>query len=145
MSRQTFAVIVAGAMALASMVPASADQGKDDQWSVTASMSMTKPMAMSMPAMTHAACTPANADQGPPQMQNADCKVEHFERSGKRASYKVSCNMHGTQMTGEGWTEKPDDDHYKGEMHVSGSTQGMPMDMTMTYTGVRTGSCTAKQ
>jgi hypothetical protein len=53
--------------------------------------------------------------------------------------------MHGTQMTGEGWTEKPDDDHYKGEMHVSGSTQGMPMDMTMTYTGVRTGSCTAKQ
>ncbi|HET8897807.1 MAG TPA: DUF3617 family protein [Rhodanobacteraceae bacterium] len=126
------------------VVASAASQGKDDEWKVTVHMKMTAPMAMTMPAITQNTCTPANADQGPPPMKNGDCKVEKFEKNGQRADFKVVCHMQNGDMTGEGWTEKTDDTHYKGEMNIQGSSGGMSIAMSMDYSGVRVGSCTAK-
>lgn len=137
----TAGIFAAGLAGLVS-APAHAD-GKDVRWSVTIDMHMTQPMSMDMPGYTVKTCAPEDAEKGPPPMKNGDCKVEHFDRSGDRISYKVSCDQKGTQMTGEGWTEKTDADHYKGSMKMQGNTGGTPIAMNMSYTGTRIGTCTA--
>lgn len=134
-----------GLVMLAVCVPLALAAGPDDQWSMSVKMSMTKPMSMSMPAITTKACRPAGADQGPPPMQNSDCKVESWDRSGKRVSYEVTCNQHGTTMTGKGWSEKTDATHMRGHMTMSGAASGTPMAMTVDYSGERIGSCTAEK
>ncbi|MDN5923999.1 MAG: DUF3617 domain-containing protein [Xanthomonadales bacterium] len=117
--------------------------GPDEQWSMTATMSMTQPMAMSMPAITSKVCRAADEDLGPPPMKNNDCKVKHWDRSGSKVSYEVSCTQHGMSMDGKGWTQKTDASHMQGHMSMSGTTSGTAMAMTVDYSGERIGSCTA--
>lgn len=133
-----------GMLVLAMCVPMAMADGPDDQWSMSVKMSMTKPMSMSMPAITSKACRPAGADQGPPPMKNSDCKVKQWDRGGKKVSYEVTCNQGGTVMNGKGWTEA-DNKHMKGHMTMSGSASGTDMAMTVDYTGERIGSCTAEK
>lgn len=126
-------------------VAADTGEGKDEQWSVNVKAQMTKPMTMAMPAMTHTVCAPPDEDMGPPDTEGSECTVDHFEKSGNRVTYKATCTMQGGTMTGEGWSEKSDASHYKGEMRIEGEASGMPVAMTMTYDGTRTGHCTAKK
>lgn len=119
-------------------------QGSDDQWAVTMKMSMTKPMPMDLPVQTHQSCVPANTDVlAPPTDKATDCRVEKMEKEDQRVSFRISCNMQGARMTGEGWAEHSDADSYRGEFSVEGEAEGMPMAMTMSYSGKRTGRCTA--
>lgn len=124
-------------------VAADSGEGKDELWSVSVNSQMTKPMTMAMPAVTQTVCTPPDEGIGPPDTEGSDCSVDHFERAGNRFSYKVSCTMQGGTMKGDGWTEKTDASHYKGEMRIEGEASGMPVAMTMSYDGTRTGRCTA--
>lgn len=120
-----------------------AAEGPDETWSVTTTTNMVKPMPMSMPAMTHTVCVPPNTDQKPPPMKGADCKLQHFDKQGKRVTFAATCQMQGGEMTGKGWTERADDAHYSGHMDLTGNVSGMPMEMHVDYAGTRTGHCTA--
>lgn len=143
-SKSLFVFLTALALTTLVVSPTALAEGKDVQWSVTASMNMVKPMAMKMPSYTVKTCAAEDAEDGPPPMKNGDCKVENFEKKGIRYSYKVVCDQQGSKMVGEGWTEKPDRDHYNGEMNLTGESSGMPIEMSMTYKANRIGSCTAK-
>lgn len=121
-------------------VPAHAED-KSVQWSVTVDMSMTQPMSMTMPGYTTKVCGPANPEKEPPPMKNGDCKIESFEQSGQKISYKVVCDQKDMHMTGEGWAEKVDDDNYRGHMTINGNSGGMAMAMKMDYKGTRIGTC----
>lgn len=142
MKKQTLVACGAVAMILGLAAPWAMAGGPDEQWSVTAKATLTAPMHMSMPAMTTTQCNPAGGHQGPPAMKNSDCKVKHWDRSGDRISYEVSCDQNGTIMTGKGWTEITGGS-MKGHMSLSGSAGGTAMAMAVEYSGKRTGTCTA--
>ncbi len=112
------------------------------RWSVNVDASMTQPMSMKMPTHTTEVCGAADPEKNPPPMKNGDCQVKHFEHSGKRANYSVSCEMKGITMVGDGWVEKVDKDHYKGHMSINGNAGGTAMAMDVTYKGERVGDCT---
>lgn len=135
-------IISAGLLVIMLAAGAVHAEGKNVRWAVTVNMSMTQPMSMKMPAYTSKVCGPANPEKQPPPMKNGDCKVENFDKSGQKVSYKVVCDQKGMSMTGEGWAEKTDDDHYRGHMTIKGNSGGTPMAMEMDYTGERIGTCT---
>lgn len=130
-------------IAIAAIAPGASAADSNELWKVTATMHMQKPMEMSMPAFTSESCVPPGQAEKPPEMPNGDCKLDHWEKDGARTEFQVSCNQQGVVMTGSGWTERPDDKHYQGEMTFSGTAAGQPMQMTMNFSGVRIGSCPA--
>jgi len=131
--------IVAGLASIAAQ--AAYAQGNDEQCSVTVETRMTRPMSTTLPPFTTTVCTPPDADQGPPPMQQGDCKVEQYAREGDRRTYRVACMQGGTRTVGEGWTEKSGTSAYRGEMRMASDDGGVAMDMS--YAGTLTGSCTA--
>lgn len=123
-----------------SAVPAQA-QDTSVRWSVTVNASMTQPMSMRMPSYSSETCGPARPDKEPPPMKDGDCSVEDYSQSDNRVSYKVVCNTQSGNMTGDGWAEMIDADNYRGHMIITGNGSGMPIEMSMEYTGKRIGSC----
>lgn len=139
-------LLVLGLGSAAALFAASAAaEGSNELWKVTATMHMQKPMEMTMPAFTSESCVPPGQAEKPPEMPNGECTLDHWEKDGARTEFQVSCNQQGVVMTGSGWTEKPDDKHYQGEMTFSGTAAGQPMKMTMNFSGVRIGNCPANK
>lgn len=137
-------LVAAWIVCIAFAASAPASEGPDDLWKVTAKLSMQEPMSMELPAFTSESCAPPQAEHGPPPMKNNQCTVDHYERDGDRVEFAVTCDQQGVSMTGEGWSEKTDADHYKGAMNMSGNASGQSMKMSMSFTGVRIGHCTAE-
>lgn len=137
-------IATVGLMCILFAATAPAAEGPDDLWKVTAQLSMQEPISMDLPAFSNETCAPPQAEHGPPPMQNGKCTVDRFERDGDRVEFAVTCDQQGVSMTGEGWTEKTDADHYKGAMNMSGSASGQSMKMSMSFSGTRIGHCTAE-
>lgn len=117
------------------------DQGQGVEWQVSMDFSMTEPMHMTMPTRTTTFCGSANPQSEPPPMKSGQCKIRDLDKSGSRVEYSVTCDMRHSVMTGEGWAEKTDANHYRGHMDISGETYGKNMQISMDYHGTRAGSC----
>ena len=129
---------LAAGIGLAASTPAVA-QGQDDQWEIVSKMEMPG-TGMSMPAQTMRICTAKNAkDEDYIPRQGGNCRMTDSKRTGNKFTYRMECTgsdagtMDGEVVFGTG--------AYEGKMRMtmSGSNQAMQM----TYSGKRTGNCTA--
>ncbi len=132
------ALALGAGVALAASTPAAA-QGHDEQWDIVSKMEMPG-MGMSMPAQNIRICAAKNAkDEEYIPRQNSNCRVTDSKRTGSKFTYRMECTgsdaatMDGEVVFGTG--------AYEGKMRMTmaGSSQAMQM----TYSGKRTGSCTA--
>lgn len=121
----------------------SADQST--RWQVTVSGQMTQPMAVTIPEYSDTVCGPAEPLAQSPPMNRGQCQLSDYRKSGDRATYTVTCNMAQGEMTGSGWAQMIDADHYKGHMRITGTAGGMAMQMEMDYSGTRIGACGAAE
>ena len=135
MTRAALALCVG--IAVAASAPAAA-QGKDDQWEISSKMEMPG-MPMAMPAQVNRICVAKGAKDEDYIPRQGNCRMTVSKRTGNKFSYRMECTgsdaatMDGEVVFGTGAYEG------KMKMTMAGSSQAMQM----TYSGQRTGSCTA--
>jgi hypothetical protein len=135
MARAALALCVG--IAVAASAPAAA-QGKDDQWEITSKMEMPG-MPMAMPAQVNRICVAKGAKDEDYIPRQGNCRMTDNKRTGNKFTYRMECTgsdaatMDGEVVFGTGAYEG------KMKMTMAGSSQAMQM----TYSGQRTGSCTA--
>ncbi len=132
--------IVALALCASPLVVSAA--GTDEMWEITTKMEMAG-MPMAMPAMTNQQCLPKNRGSDEalvPKDKNSDCKMDSMQHSGNKSVFKMTCTGKNP-MTGNGEIEK-NADSYRGMMHIVGSMEGQPVDMTQNFSGKKIGTCT---
>ena len=138
---------------------AQAGPRRDGNWEITMEMQMpgmptipnmpNMPAGMAMPPMKMTQCItpadaadPAKAIPSRPQGRGAapaDCKVSDYKTEGNKVSWSMACA--GAQaMSGTGEMTYGTDS-YTGVMNMHGQQSGVPMAVTMKYSGKRLGDC----
>jgi hypothetical protein len=115
-------------------------QGKDELWDVTSKMEMPG-MPMAMPAQTQRVCVEKGSNDAAVPKRD-DCRVLDSKRTGNTVTYRMACKSGKNDYTATGestWSGSG----YQGKMRMVGTMEGTQMDMTMTYSGARAGSCTS--
>jgi hypothetical protein len=124
-------------IAIAASAPA-ATQGKDDQWEIVSKMEMPG-MPMAMPAQVNRICVAKGAKDDDYIPRQGNCRMTDSKRTGNKFTYRMECTgsdaatMDGEVVFGTG--------AYEGKMKMTTASSGQAMQMT--YSGKRTGSCTA--
>lgn len=118
-----------------------AGNGSDELWEVTTKMEMAG-MPMAMPAQTNRQCLPKGSKQEEKMvpMDSGDCKTLDFKQTGNKTTFSMKC-AGKDPMTGTGEFTHTGDG-YHGTMHITGTSDGEPIDMTQTFSGKRVGNCT---
>lgn len=143
-TRYTRGILVFGAFMLTAAAASAAQPGNMMRMTVTTKMKMPG-LPSSLPTQTHTAsvCT-AKSKPDPRSMlkQQKMCTYTNFKQTGDSASYHVVCGdpMQMTADATSSFTSQANG-NIRGKVHIVGTTQGQPMQMDMTYDGVRTGSC----
>ena len=118
----------------------SAAQGPDELWEVTTKMEMVG-MPMAMPPQTQRVCKRSGVQQDADLMpKDRGCKMADVNRSGNRTTFTMVCEGKD-KITGMGDITS-DKAIYQGTMHLKGTMDGHPVDMTQSFTGKRLGDCT---
>ena len=115
-------------------------QGKDELWDVTSKMEMAG-MPFAMPAQSNRVCIERGNDAGTIP-RNEGCTVVESSRAGNRFTYKMACKDRKSDYIATGETSWAGNG-YQGKMRMVGKMDGEQMDMSMSYTGARAGSCTS--
>jgi hypothetical protein len=129
-----------GALLFAAFCLPASGQGKDELWDITMKMDMPG-MPMAMPARTQRMCVEKSASDDSYVPKQEDCKTVESRRSGNKFTYKMVCTGKNP-MTATGEMTFVEGG-YEGTMHMTGTMEGRPMDMTQTYSGKRVGNCTS--
>jgi hypothetical protein len=127
------------------LIAASAQAAPGEYWEISTKMEMAG-MPFAMPAMTAKVCVPSGGEKNPQNMQKKDsnCQMTDVKTSGNKVTWKAKCIENGETMIGTGESTH-EHDSYHGNMHMTGNSQGHPIDMTQTYSGKRIGgSCDAE-
>ena len=106
-----------------------------EYWETTTKSEMAG-MPMAIPPMTVKVCVAKGAERTPQKSEG--CEYASFVNEGNRASWKVTCNQHGSVMTGTGEATYSADAS-DGKMHMVGTSSGHKFDMTMTFHSKRLG------
>ena len=128
---------VAFGVAFAASPPASA-QGKDDQWEISSKVEMPG-MPMAMPAQVVKICVGKNGKDEDFVPKQNNCRMVDSKRTGNKFTYRMECGgndpstMDGEVNFGTG--------AYDGKMKMTMTKS--KESMLMTYSGKRTGDCTA--
>jgi hypothetical protein len=122
------------------MLSSAQDKGPDELWEMTTKMEMAG-VPMQMPAQTQRVCKPKAAKDEELVPRDNNCKLLDSKRSGNKFTFKVACDDGKNKYTGTGEVERSGDTT-KGMMHMQGSVDGQPMDMTHQFTSRKVGSCT---
>ena len=129
------------ALVLLGLAPVSASaQGTDELWQVTTKVEMPG-MPMAMPEQTQTVCLQKGQQREEgmvPKDQN--CRMTDVRRSGDRTTFTIVCEGKD-RMTGSGDITATSDS-YRGTMRMQGTTDGQPVNMTQSFSGKRTGTCT---
>ena len=143
-TRYANSFLVFGALMLTAAAASATQPGNMMRMTVTTKIQMSG-LPSSMPPQTHTTnvCTPkTKPDPRTLIKQQKMCKYSDFKQSGDSASYHVVCGP-PMQMTADAtasFSSQANGD-MRGKVHIAGVTHGQPMQMDMTYDGVRTGSC----
>jgi hypothetical protein len=133
-----FALLAAGAAAGQTGYKAD-PQGKDELWDVTSKMEMAG-MPFAMPAQSNRVCIAKGNDAGTiPRSEG--CTVVDSKHVGGKFTYRMTCKNGNNDYTASGETTSAANG-YQGTMRMVGKMEGQQMDMSMSYTGTRSGACT---
>lgn len=131
------AVALVGAVAVLAVLPAQA-QGKDEQWEITSKMEIPG-MPMAMPARVVQICVAKSAKDDEFIPKQGNCRMLEGKRTANKYTYKMECTGN-EPATAEGEvTFGPG--AYDGKMKMTMAKSNQAMQMT--YSGKRTGDCTA--
>jgi|GEM_PF-429384 len=111
-------------------------------WEITTRTEMPN-MPMAMPAQTNKVCSPTHPGKDPgAASQNNDCQITDVKTSGNKTTWKMRCNSHGTEMSGNG-EMTASESAFNGVAHFSGKgDNGMPIQGTFYTSGKKLGgSC----
>lgn len=115
-------------------------------WEMTTQMQMPG-MPYQMQAQTFRRCiTQADLDKyhGVPRPEthgDMTCTMQKFDRSGSTINYSMKCTGKDGDMQFDGSTISDSPDAYHGTMHMTGTSDGHPMNMTAQTRGKRVGDC----
>lgn len=110
-------------------------------WSVTSTMSM--PMMPAPQTMTMEECFEDDViDMEDMAMEDLDpgCSYDLGQVDGNTMEWTIDCPVEGGSMHAE-WTATSGGDTVEGEGRMTMSIQGQNMEMTMSWSGERTGDC----
>lgn len=116
-------------------------------WETTVQMQMAG-MPMKIPAHSYKRCvTQADLDKnrGVPKPQNTEdmnCTMSNFNVSGNTVNYTMKCTGKEGNMQMDGSATFDSRDAYHGTMHMTGTAEGHPMDVTSNIQAKRVGDCT---
>jgi len=123
---------------LAWSTPGFAQQGPDNLWEVSSTMTME---GMRVPGPPTQVCAKAGQNEPPPPMQG-ECQITDRKTTGNRTTFRVTCTGKEPMTgTGEMTTGK---DSYQGVMRLSAKMDGETTNMTTEYAGRLIGKCTAR-
>jgi hypothetical protein len=119
---------------------AASPQGTDELWQVTTKVEMPG-MPMAMPEQTQTVCLQKGQQREEGMVpKDKNCRMTDVKQSGNRTTFTVVCEGKDG-MTGTGdITSSPDS--YRGTMRMQGTMDGQPVNMTQSFSGRRTGTCT---
>ena len=133
--------VVVSTVALAALCLPAAAQGTDELWEITMKMEMPG-MPMAMPPQVSKVCVAKGAsDENFVPKQQGECKTVDAKRFGNKYTYKMVCDGKNKMTANGEITFK--DGAYDGRMDMAGTMEGQAMNMNLTYTGRRVGTCTA--
>jgi Protein of unknown function (DUF3617) len=131
-------LLFATGVLLAWAAPGFAQQGPDNLWEVTTTMTME---GMRMPGPPTQVCARAGQSESMMPVQG-DCQVTDRKTVGDRTTFRVNCTGKDPMSgTGEMTTAR---DSYQGIMRLSAKMDGETTNMTTEYSGKLVGKCTAK-
>ena len=116
-----------------------AQSGTGNLYRVTTKMEMVG-MPFAMPSQTIEVCGPKNQASEKMVPHDENCTVSDFRVVGNKSSYTLVCRGEDA-MTAKGEFEQLGPDAYRGKMHMVGSSDGEPIEMTTNFEGKKIRDC----